>query len=99
MGNVAPRPVPHTVGKNESAFGSTCERSTKHAFGEFAEIAALLKLDFLEDMDAYAKFVDSVGKVVDSSSFAKHTTHSRRSYLLALMQKTTILAAKSMRIN
>ena len=60
----------------------------------------LLKADLLEDVDAYAKFVDSVGKViVPSDSFAKRLGYSRRFSLLAIMHKTLILVVESMRVD
>ena len=41
----------------------SCEKSTKLASREAAEICVLLKPNLLEDMDAYATFVDGVRKV------------------------------------
>lgn len=54
--------------KEESGRVGNCEKSTKLASRKLTEICALLKPDLLEDIDTCAKFVDSVGKVVDSSS-------------------------------
>ncbi|KAM2208069.1 hypothetical protein ACFXTI_024120 [Malus domestica] len=72
--------------KNEkTAHMGSCEKSIKPASGEAAEICVLLKLDLLEDMDAYAKFVDGGRKVVCPSSFAKHTTQYKMTALLAMM--------------
>ncbi|KAM1241592.1 hypothetical protein ACFX2J_046776 [Malus domestica] len=85
--------------KNETTHLGSCEKSTKPVSGEAAEICAVLKPDILEDMDVYAKFVDSIKGVVYLSSFVKHMTEYRMTALLAMMQKTTILAAKSMLIN
>ncbi|KAB2636519.1 protein TOC75-3 [Pyrus ussuriensis x Pyrus communis] len=60
----------------------------------------LHRVDLLEDVDARAKFVDSVGKVViRSDSFAKHPTYLKGFSLIATMHKTLILAAKSMRVD
>ena len=68
--------------------------------GEFPKVCALLKTDLPEDIDAYAKLVDSVGKVVvRSDSFAKCSAYSRRSSLIATMHKTLILAAESMHVD
>lgn len=39
------------------------------------------------------------GKVVCSSFFAKHHANFRRNYLLATLQKTLIIAAKSMHVD
>ncbi|XP_050104296.1 uncharacterized protein LOC126583815 [Malus sylvestris] len=80
VAKVARRPTPFTAEtdsparKEETARVVSCEKSTKSASGEVAEIYVLLKLDLLEDMNAYAKFVDDSRKVVCPSSFAKHTT-------------------------
>ncbi|KAM1581846.1 hypothetical protein ACFX10_029648 [Malus domestica] len=84
----------------KSAHIGSCERSTKFEVREFLEVCALLKADLLEDVDACAKFVDSVGKVViRSDSFAKRPAYSRRSSLSATMHKTLILEAKSIRVD
>lgn len=91
--------IDSTVEKEKSAHRSSCERSTKVASGEFAKICTLLKPDLLEDLEACAKFVDGIGKVVNSSSFAKNTVYSCRSSLLIMMQKTMALAAESMCVN
>ncbi|KAM1466540.1 hypothetical protein ACFX2I_031730 [Malus domestica] len=64
--------------------------------GEIAEICALLKPDLLEDMDICPKFVDGVKEIVHLSLFMKHMSEYRKTVLLAMMQKTTILAAESM---
>ncbi|KAM2504266.1 hypothetical protein PS1_038206 [Malus domestica] len=47
-------------------------------------------------MDACDKFVDGVRGVVCPSSFGKRTTKYRKTTLLAMMWKTTILVAESM---
>ncbi|KAM2515664.1 hypothetical protein ACFX1W_027885 [Malus domestica] len=73
------------VRKKETARVGSCEKSTKPASGEPAEICVLLKLDLLEDMDVCTKFVDGGRKVVCPSSFAKHMTQYRRIALLAMM--------------
>ncbi|KAM1236764.1 hypothetical protein ACFX2G_038584 [Malus domestica] len=99
---VAPRPtllvaetdLPNR--KDEIARVGCCEKSTKPASEEDTEIYAPLRPDFLEDMDAYAKFVDDVIGVVCSSSFAKHTIEYRNIALLVMMLKTAILAAEFM---
>lgn len=77
-----------TIKKKKSARGSSCERSTKVAFGEITEICALLKADLLKDLEVCAKFVDGIGKVVDSGSFAKNMVYSCQNSLLVMMQKT-----------
>ncbi|KAB2603643.1 S ribonuclease [Pyrus ussuriensis x Pyrus communis] len=104
---VAPRPVPHfamtdlSAEKVRSASMCSYERFTESEAGKFPEVyTLLLKVDLLEDVDACAKFVDSVGKVVIySNSFAKRPTYSRRSSLIAIMHKALILAPESMRID
>ncbi|KAM0989655.1 hypothetical protein ACFX2A_013703 [Malus domestica] len=88
-----------TTGKDKSASVGSYEKSTKPVSGEFTEICALLKSDLFEDMDACAKLVDSIKEVVCPSSFAKHITQHRRTALLAMLQKTEILAAESMLLN
>ncbi|KAM2168040.1 hypothetical protein ACFX1Q_037531 [Malus domestica] len=56
---VTPRPTPHAAetdspaGNEETTRVGTCKKSTKPAFGEAAEICALLKPDMLDDMDPY----------------------------------------------
>ncbi|KAB2612886.1 hypothetical protein D8674_035202 [Pyrus ussuriensis x Pyrus communis] len=55
--------------------------------------------NLLEDMDVCTKFVNDVKEAVSLSSFMKHTTEYRRTALLAMMQKTVILVAKSMFLN
>ena len=50
-------------------------------------------------MDMCAKLVDDVRGVVLSSFFAKHTTQNKRTAMLAMMQKTTILVVESMLLN
>ncbi|KAM2984017.1 hypothetical protein FF2_009877 [Malus domestica] len=82
--------------KKETARSGRLEESTKTVSGEVAEICVILKPDLLEDIDIYAKFVDGVKEIVGSSLFAKHTSEYRRTALLAMMQKTTILAIESM---
>ncbi|KAM3011228.1 hypothetical protein FF2_029958 [Malus domestica] len=103
---VVPGPVPPSVVIDSSAkklmsvrMGS-CERSIDYEAGEFLEVCALLKVDLLEDVDVCIKFVDSVGKVVISSDFfAKHIAYSIKSFLIATMHKTLILATESIRID
>ncbi|KAM1382501.1 hypothetical protein ACFX2F_034968 [Malus domestica] len=97
-------PVPHSVvtdsssEKEKSALIGNYERSIKAR--EFPEVCALLNVDLLEDVDACAKIVDSIGKViVCSNSFVKRPTYRRRSSLIARMHKTLILAIESMCIN
>ncbi|KAM1396579.1 hypothetical protein ACFX2I_014257 [Malus domestica] len=98
---VVPRPIHHAVEnglpaeKDEAARVGSCQKSTKPV-STSVEICTLLKLHLLEDMDACAKLVDGVRRVVCPSSFAKHTTQYRRIALLAIMQKTMILTAESM---
>ena len=99
---VGPRPTPPAVEtdspaeKEETALVGSCEKSIKPVSGEAAEICVLLKPDLLDDVDACAKFVDDVRKVVYPSFFAKHTTEYGKTALLAMMQKTAISAAESM---
>ena len=99
---VVPRPTSHAAeinspaGKKETAHVGSYEKFTKPAYVEAVEICALLKLDLLENMNASAKFVDGVRGVVCSSSFAKYTIEYCRTALLAMTQKTTILAAEPM---
>ncbi|KAM2224977.1 hypothetical protein ACFXTI_018771 [Malus domestica] len=98
---VEPKSVPFAaetdsfVEKKEIAHAGSREKSTKSVSGEIAEICALLKLDLLEDMNVCTKFINGVKRVVDPSSFVKHTTEYRRTTLLAMMQKIAILAAES----
>ncbi|KAM1621088.1 hypothetical protein TB1_018906 [Malus domestica] len=82
--------------KNEAARSGRLEESAKAVSEEAAKICALLKPDLLEDMDVCAQFVDGVKEIVGPSLFAKHTPEYRKTALLAMMQKTTILAAESM---
>ncbi|TQE00430.1 hypothetical protein C1H46_013938 [Malus baccata] len=102
---VTPRSTPHTAEtdsparKKETARMGNCEKFTKPTSREAATICVLLKPDLVEDMDACAKFIDGVRKVVYPSSFAKHTAEYRKTALLAMMQKTTILVAESMLLN
>ncbi|KAM2099632.1 hypothetical protein ACFX1T_026895 [Malus domestica] len=78
---------------------SPAEKSTKPISREAAEIYVLLKPNLLEDMDTCAKLVDGVKWVIYLSSFVKHSIKYRRAALLAMMQKTVILVAKSMLLN
>ncbi|KAB2630819.1 S ribonuclease [Pyrus ussuriensis x Pyrus communis] len=81
--------------KGKSAHMGSSERSTESEVREFPEVCALLKANLLKDVDACAKFINSVGKVViRSDAFAKRPTYSSRSSLIATMHKTLILAAK-----
>ncbi|KAM2987670.1 hypothetical protein FF2_007807 [Malus domestica] len=64
--------------------------------GKLQRFMRFLKPDLLEDMDVCANFVDGIKGIVGSSSFVKHTAEHRRIAILALMQKTTILAVESM---
>ncbi|XP_050136170.1 uncharacterized protein LOC126611895 [Malus sylvestris] len=99
---VAPKLIPSVAETNssaetkETACAGSRERSTKSVSGEVTEICALLKPDLLEDMDVCAKFVDGIKWIVGPTSFAKHTTEHIRTAILAMMQKTAILAAESM---
>ena len=69
VAKVAPRPTSSATetdspaGKEETACVGSCEKSSKPASREADEICVFLKPDLLEDMDACAKFVDSVRKV------------------------------------
>lgn len=72
---------------------------TKFISREFVEIYALLKVDLLEDLDVYAKFVDNVRNMVCSSSFWKCLPNYMRNSLLTATHKTLILATKSMSVN
>ncbi|KAM0981348.1 hypothetical protein ACFX2A_014693 [Malus domestica] len=51
-----------SAGKEETACMGSCEKSTKPASREAAEICVLLKPDLLEDMDDCAKFIDGFKK-------------------------------------
>ncbi|KAM1156450.1 hypothetical protein ACFX2B_026954 [Malus domestica] len=82
--------------KNEVSRSGRLEESAKAVSGAAANTCALLKPDLLEDMDVCAKFVDGVKEIVGPSLFAKHTPEYRKTALLAMMQKSTILAAESM---
>ncbi|KAB2595398.1 S ribonuclease [Pyrus ussuriensis x Pyrus communis] len=50
--------------KGKSARTDSCEIFTEFGADEFPKVCALLKADLLEDVDACAKFVNSVRKVV-----------------------------------
>ncbi|KAM1815721.1 hypothetical protein ACFX12_000203 [Malus domestica] len=100
---VAPRPVllsavtDSSTEKGKSARMGSCERSTESEARKFLEVCALLQANLFEDIDACAKFVDSVRKVVvPSYSFVKCTTYSRSTSLIATMHKTFILVVESM---
>ncbi|KAM2977165.1 hypothetical protein FF2_014138 [Malus domestica] len=88
---MALKPTPLTaktdspVEKEETACVGSCEKSTKPVSREAAEIYALLKPNLLEDIDACAKLVNGVKRVVCPSSFAKHMTKYMRTALLAMM--------------
>ncbi|KAM1611018.1 hypothetical protein ACFXTN_021368 [Malus domestica] len=98
---VAPKPASSaattnsSADKKETAHVGRLEKSTKIVSGEVAEICALLNPYLLEDMDICDKFVDCVKEIVGLSLFAKHTFEYRKTALLAIMQKTTILVAES----
>ncbi|KAB2605840.1 plastidial pyruvate kinase 1 [Pyrus ussuriensis x Pyrus communis] len=86
------------VEKRKSARTGSCEISTESEVREFPKVYALLEADLLENIDACAKFVYSVGKVVvHSDVFTKCSAYSRRFSMIATMHKTLILAAESMR--
>lgn len=99
---VASGPVPPTTAayssdeKRKFARMGSCEKSTESVSEEFSDICVLLNANLLKDVDACTKFVDSIGKVIHSDSLTKHSTYLRRSSLFATMQKTLILAARSM---
>ncbi|KAM1514609.1 hypothetical protein COP1_013840 [Malus domestica] len=101
---VAPKPVSYTAATNssadkkETACACRLEESTKTVSEEVVEICTLLKPDLLEDMDICAKFVDGVKEIVAPSFFTKHTSEYSKTALLAMMQKTTILAAEEIGI-
>ncbi|KAM1217213.1 hypothetical protein ACFX2J_013416 [Malus domestica] len=98
--NLLTRAVDSYVGNEKSANTSSCESSTESEVGEFPKVCALLKADLLEDVNAYAKFVDSVRKVIiHSDSFAKRPAYLMMSSLIVTMHKTLILVAKSMRVD
>lgn len=105
VAKVAPWPVRSTtetdlsVEKKKYASMGSCEKSTKSSFADVHKVGGLLKVDLLDEVDVYSKFVDSVGKVICLDSFAKHSTYSRRSSLLAIMHKTLILAVESIRVD
>ncbi|KAM1945521.1 hypothetical protein ACFX13_000500 [Malus domestica] len=96
---VAPISVPSaaeidsSAEKNETTHAGSREIFTKSVYREVTEICALLKLDLLEDIDVYAKFIDGVKGVVGLSFFVKHTIGYRKTALLTIMQKMAILAA------
>ncbi|KAM1088019.1 hypothetical protein ACFX2B_013353 [Malus domestica] len=87
---VAPKPtlfateIDSPARKEDIARVGSYEKSTKPASGDVVAIYVLLKLDLLEVINVYAKFVDSGKKVVCPSSFTKHTTQYRTT-LLAMM--------------
>ncbi|KAB2604951.1 S ribonuclease [Pyrus ussuriensis x Pyrus communis] len=86
--------------KGKPAHMGSCEKSTESEAEEFPKVCTLLKADLLKDVDACAKFVDSVGKVIIClDSFANHHAYSMRSSLIATMYKTLILATKSMGVD
>ena len=99
---VAPNPAPLAAEtklpseRGETACANGPGKSAKSNSKEAAEICALLRLNLLEDMDACAKFVDGVKRIIGPGSFVKHTPEYRRAALLTMMQKTAILAAESM---
>ena len=99
---VGPRPIHLVVEigspaeKEEIARVCSCEKFTKPFSGEVTEIYAFFKPYLLKDMDECVKLVDGFRGVLCPSSFAKHATQYRMTALLAMMQKTTILEAKSM---
>lgn len=66
---------------------------------EFPEIYALLKADLLEDIDACAKFVHSVGNMICLDSFVKNPAYSRKFFLLATMYKNLIMVVEYMCID
>ncbi|KAM0960086.1 hypothetical protein ACFX2I_025085 [Malus domestica] len=100
LGPVLPSAVIVSAEIRKYAHTGSCERSTKFEAGKFPEVCALLKADLLEDINACAKFVDSVEKVViQSNSFAKRPNYSMRSSQIATMHKTLILAAESMHVD
>ncbi|KAM1355812.1 hypothetical protein ACFX2H_029819 [Malus domestica] len=77
--------------------GSTSKRLAVMKSGK---VDSTTKADLPDDVDACAKFVDSVGKVIICSySFAKCPVYSKRSSLIATMHKTLILATESMSID
>ncbi|KAM2448798.1 hypothetical protein PS1_018960 [Malus domestica] len=102
IAKVTPGHVPPTVvidsstKKGKSARTGNCERSTEFEAGAFLEVCMLLKANLLEDVNACAKFVNSVGKVVIRLN---SLTYSMRSSLIATMHKTLILAAEFIRID
>ncbi|KAM2339397.1 hypothetical protein ACFX1X_018982 [Malus domestica] len=102
IAKVASGPIPSTIvidsstKKGKFARTGNCERSTEFEAGAFLEVCTLLKANLLEDVNAYAKFVDNVGKVVIRSN---SLTYSMRSSLIATMHKTLILAAEFMHID
>ncbi|KAB2600330.1 hypothetical protein D8674_010601 [Pyrus ussuriensis x Pyrus communis] len=78
---VEPRPTP-----------LASETSSPTEKEETAHVSSYLP----KDMDTCANLADGVRWVICPSSFAKHTTQYRRTTLLAMKQKTMILAAESM---
>ncbi|KAM1639195.1 hypothetical protein ACFXTN_008513 [Malus domestica] len=99
---VVPKPISSAVEtdssteKNETVRADNCEKSTKSISKEAAEICAILRPSLLEDINVCVKFFDGVKRVVGLSSFVKHTTEYKRTALLAMMQKTMILAVEFM---
>lgn len=52
---------------------------------EFSEILLLFNVELLKDLSGYAKFVESVGKIVGLGAFSKCATNERRISLLAII--------------
>ncbi|KAM2941962.1 hypothetical protein COP2_031132 [Malus domestica] len=66
---VVPVPTPSPAetnspaGKEKTTRMGSCEKSTKPASREAAEIYVLLKPDLVKDINAYAKFDDGIRKI------------------------------------
>ncbi|KAM2375294.1 hypothetical protein COP2_045329 [Malus domestica] len=86
--------------KGKSAYTGSYERSTESEAGEFPEVYVLLKVNLLEDVDACARFVDSVGKIIiRSNSFVNCSAYSMKFFMIPTMHKNLILVAESMHID
>ncbi|KAM1097891.1 hypothetical protein ACFX19_015490 [Malus domestica] len=101
---VSPRPTPFATEtdparKEETTRVGSCEKSTKPASGEAAEICVLLKLDLLEDMDTCAnKAAKEVAKTMAAEAYSLAEEIKRLDSELVTLKGSNISAPTSLQL-
>ncbi|KAM1141040.1 hypothetical protein ACFX19_041756 [Malus domestica] len=89
------------AGNKEIAHVGSCEKSTKHAYREAAEICVLLKPNMLEDMDTcakYSKVANEVAKIMAVEAYSSTEEIKRLDSELVVLKGSNISALTSLQL-